>query len=166
MKSTSYIIEFAGLKNGIHSFEFNLDKNFLELFPIEDTIDMNIDLAVELEKSDSMLSINCFIKGKTIQPCDSCGELCEIELENEDQLMVKFSSNAEQTEDTDNLMVLGLNEHKVDISQFVYELVVLSTPLKRTHEEGKCNEVNLSLLQSEKIETTDPRWAALKNIEI
>ncbi|MCI5058846.1 MAG: DUF177 domain-containing protein [Flavobacteriales bacterium] len=160
-----YTIEFAGLKNGNHHFDFELDQHFLENFPLDETVDIAMKVFVELEKSDALLNFNCSINGTTTQPCDSCGELCDISFDNEDQLLVKFSSNAEEV-GSDNMVILDLNEHKIDLSQFLYELVVLSSPLKRAHEEGKCDESTISRLSSEERGTMDPRWAKLKDLEI
>ena len=36
-------------------------------------------------------------------------------------------------------MWISPSEDKVDLTQYIYESIVLSLPYRRVHEEGKCN---------------------------
>jgi uncharacterized metal-binding protein YceD (DUF177 family) len=35
--------------------------------------------------------------------------------------------------DNEELLILPHGEHQIDIKQYIYEMIVLSVPLKRTH---------------------------------
>ena len=74
-------------------------------------------------------------------------------------------------------MILPIGEHQIDISQYIYEMIVLSIPLKRVHpgiKDGtlktpaldKLNELRINDQKKETIqeENTDPRWDKLKKL--
>ena len=74
-------------------------------------------------------------------------------------------------------MVIIPNEyHEIDISQFIYELIILSVPTKKVHPkvfDGTMNSEALTKLKeleikenksSENEESTDPRWDKLKSL--
>ena len=74
-------------------------------------------------------------------------------------------------------MVIIPNEyHEIDISQFIYELIILSVPTKKVHPkvlDGTMNSEALTKLKeleikenksSENEDITDPRWDKLKSL--
>ena len=79
--------------------------------------------------------------------------------------------------DNEELLILPHGEHQVDLSQYIYEMIVLSIPLKRVHpgiKDGtlktavldKLNELSVKEQAKEIIqeEQTDPRWDKLKKL--
>jgi uncharacterized metal-binding protein YceD (DUF177 family) len=75
------------------------------------------------------------------------------------------------------LLVLPHGEHQVDVSQYIYEMIVLALPAKKVHPgvlDGTLKSEALETLQKlgvkelkeqkEAIEETDPRWDALKKL--
>jgi uncharacterized metal-binding protein YceD (DUF177 family) len=79
--------------------------------------------------------------------------------------------------DNDELLILPHGEFQVDVSQYIYEMIVVSIPLKRVHpgikdgtlvspvlDKLKELEVKESKKEEIKAENTDPRWDKLKNL--
>jgi len=74
------------------------------------------------------------------------------------------------------LLILPHGEHQIDISQYVYEMIVLSVPLKRVHPGIKDGSLKTPVLDKLKElsgnekkeviqeENTDPRWDKLKKL--
>jgi uncharacterized metal-binding protein YceD (DUF177 family) len=78
--------------------------------------------------------------------------------------------------DNDELLILPHGEHQIDLSQYIYEMIVLSVPHKRIHpgvKDGtlqtealqKLNELQVKEIKEEKKEDDiDPRWDKLKQL--
>lgn len=172
---SKYNIEFKGLKEGLHDFEYKIDNTFFEHFK-ESLVDHgDIDVNVTLEKRSAFLKIHLKIKGWLELTCDRCLELYRQKVKQKAELFVKFGEK--DFEDGENVIWLLPEEHHINLAQIIYEYVTLSIPLRHIHpknKEGKreCNTEMLKRLKSymqpeaeeEKI-PSDPRWDALKNLK-
>jgi uncharacterized metal-binding protein YceD (DUF177 family) len=76
-------------------------------------------------------------------------------------------------DESDEILILPHGSHQIDISQYIYEMVVLSVPLKKIHPGIKDGSLNsdilerLKLLQPKEKETPseyDSRWDKLKDL--
>ena len=59
-------------------------------------------------------------------------------------------------------------EHEIDFSHQIYEYILLQKPMKCVHEISKCNSdiiERINKKEEDNDESSDPRWAALKNIK-
>lgn len=70
----------------------------------------------------------------------------------------------------DEVIYLGNSEYKLDVSQYLFEFVMLNIPAKKVHLEGECNPEVESYFQSEEPikeekEKQDPRWKALEKLK-
>lgn len=161
-----YKIAFTGLSLGTHEYEFAVTDKFFSHFDHEELSNVDVHLVVELEKKTTMLQLWFGFQGTGTVHCDRCGKEMEIELDGEEELIVKFGDGDYQ-EQTDEIVVIPSSEHEIDISHYVYEFIMLSVPLAHSHEIDECDpEViktlnKLSGQENEKHEE-DPRWAALK----
>ena len=99
----------------------------------------------------------------------------DLPIEGKYKLIVKVGGN-DNTNDDDDIITIAANEHQLDLSQYLYEYITLSLPIKRTHpldKKGKpsCDkkmlkQVQQFLTKEEKTESTDPRWNDLKKIKL
>ena len=91
------------------------------------------------------------------------------------KLIVRFGE--EFNNDNEELLILPFGEFEVDIAQYIYEMIVLSVPLRRVHpgvKDGtlesealkKLNELAVKETKKEnkKEENIDPRWDKLKQL--
>ena len=71
------------------------------------------------------------------------------------------------------MVIIPHEYHEIDISQFIYELIILSVPTKKVHPkvlDGTMNSEALTKLKELEIKkektapTADPRWDKLKNL--
>ena len=176
MKSMNeYLIPFIGLKLGKHQFEFNIGKKFFDEFNFDEFESCDIKANVVLEKKSTMLEINFKHKGTVNLPCDLTGEQFDLPIKGKIKLVVQFGE--EFNNDNDELLILPHGEHQIDLSQYIYEMIVLSIPQKRVHpgvKDGSLQTVALKKLnelqvkESEEIikkeEEIDPRWDKLKQL--
>jgi len=164
-------ISFTGLKDGQHSFDFQIGKAFFEAFEEDRIEDSNINLKLHLNKSDSMLQWDFEFDGQVQVACDRCTGLFWHPIELKELLIIKFGP--ETIEESENILVLNETEHEVQLEQYIYEFISLSLPMKLTHPEDEdgnsdCDMDFLENFTNEEAandEEIDPRWAALKNLK-
>lgn len=168
-----FLIPFAGLKLGKHQFEFEIDKKFFDDFGFDEYNDVNIKVDLVLEKKSTMLELAFKSKGTVNVPCDLTNEDFDLPVKGKLELIVKFGE--EYNDENDEMLVLPHGEHQVDVSQYIYEMIVLSVPSKRVHpgiKDGtiapeilrKLNELAPKEEQKEEDKDTDPRWDSLKKL--
>uniref|UniRef100_UPI0035697027 YceD family protein n=1 Tax=Lutibacter sp. TaxID=1925666 RepID=UPI0035697027 len=77
----------------------------------------------------------------------------------------------------EELLIIPYSDHKINVAQYIYEVIVLALPLKRIHpgvNDGtlhsevldKLRELEIKEEEIEKDKEIDPRWNKLKNILI
>lgn len=66
--------------------------------------------------------------------CDRCLGDCSVPIDYEGELLVKFSDEVREY-DGDTLW-LSPSEDFVDLTQYIYESIVLSLPYQRVHPDG------------------------------
>lgn len=175
MKITNeYLIPFVGLKIGKHLFDFKISKKFFDDFSFDEFESCDLAVDVVFEKKTTMLEINFKHKGTVNVPCDLTGELFDLPIKGKIKLVVQFGE--EFNNDNDELLIIPHGEHQIDLSQYIYEMIVLSVPLKRVHpgvKDGtlqtealkKLNDLRVKKIkEEEKKEEIDPRWDKLKQL--
>ena len=132
-----YSIAYKGLKNGHHEFDFKVDDAFFEAMETVDIKGGDCDVHVTMERSETMLELGFEIAGSVVCECDRCLEDCNVPIEFEGELLVKFSN---EVRDYDGeVMWISPADGEVSLVQYIYESIVLALPYSRVHEEGECN---------------------------
>lgn len=168
-----FLIPFSGLKIGKHQFDYQIDNSFFECFDYAEFSSANIKVDLVLEKKNTMLELYFKHVGFVNVPCDITGVDFDLPIKGKLKLIVKFGE--EFNNENEELLILPHGEFQVDISQYVYEMIVLSVPVKRIHpgvEDGTLESEAIETLEklSPKIneekeeEEIDPRWAELKKL--
>ena len=169
-----FTIPFVGLKIGKHNFEYNVKQAFFEYFEYEDFNDVNVKVDVVLEKKTTLLELHFKISGFVNVNCDLTNEPYNQTIENDFDLVVKFGD--EYNDENVDILIIPHGTYEVNIQQYVYELIVLSVPIKRIHpgvEDGTLDSEILNKLEElspklkdkkDKEEETDPRWNTLKKL--
>ncbi|MCR5861324.1 DUF177 domain-containing protein [Flavobacterium sp. J372] len=168
-----FLIPFAGLKQGKHQFEFQINKTFFEAFDFDEFNDANIKVDLVLDKKITMLELSFKHSGTVNVPCDISNEDFDLPVKGKLDLIVKFGD--EYNDDNDEMLILPHGEYQVDVAQYIYEMIVLSVPTKRVHpgiKDGtvaadiveKLNELAPKEEHKEEEKSTDPRWDELKKL--
>ncbi len=167
-----YNIQFVGLKEGTHQFEYHIDNKFFDIYNYDEFNKSSIDIEVEFVKKSTLLELKFKAKGSVNVPCDLTGEAFDLEIEGEFPLIVKFGQ--EFNDDNDEVLIIPHSEYQVNVAQYIYELVVLSVPAKRIHPkvlDGTMKSETLEKLEELEykepegaVEDIDPRWHKLKDL--
>lgn len=172
--SNEYLIPFIGLKQGKHQFDYQIDKTFFDRFEYDEFESCNVKVDVVLDKKSTMLELHFKHKGTVHVPCDLTGEPFDLPIKGKINVVVQFGDAFNN--ENEELLILPHGEHQVDVSQYIYEMIVLSIPLKRIHpgvKDGtlkskaieKLQELTVKAKKEEtKSEETDPRWDQLKKL--
>jgi uncharacterized metal-binding protein YceD (DUF177 family) len=180
-KTKQYLIPFVGLKLGKHHFEYQISNAFFEIFDYDEFKNSDIKVNVVLEKKGTMLELIFSQKGTVNVPCDLTSEDFDLSIEGEMKLIVRFGDV--YNSDNEELLILPFGEFEIDIAQYIYEMIVLSVPLRRVHpgvKDGSLKTEALTKLndltlkehtevgdkeeENKEEENIDPRWDKLKQL--
>jgi uncharacterized protein len=170
---SQYTIQFSGLSEGTHLFDFSADKRFFAEFEGSEIEEGSVDIQVELEKRSTYLRLDFIISGEVELACDRCLGNYMQPIKNNYPILVKFTDV--ETDDTDEVIYLAHGDHQINVAKLIYEFIVLSVPIRRVHPEDKkgnslCDPEMLKKIDefraAEKSDTDviDPRWNDLRQI--
>lgn len=170
----AFNIQFVGLKQGKHLFEYQIDKQFFDFFEYDEFNDAKVAIQLNFEKKPTLLELSFLAKGTVNVNCDVTNEPFNLEVNDTFNLVVKFGEA--YNDDYEDILIIPHGEYEINVAQYIYELIVLSVPAKRVHPG-----VNDGTLQSEILEKLeelspkeakdktqneghDPRWDTLKKL--
>jgi len=167
-KHSEFIIPFKGLNVGNHHYDFVIGDSFFESFEPLNIQEGTVNLSLELEKESSLLSFVFHFNGKVKLMCDRCLEDYDQPLEGDFRLIVKYGEEFQEI--SDEILEIPFTEHRIDLSQYIYEYIQLMLPLKHVHPDdasgnSTCNPEMLQKLKELSKPATDPRWDALLKIK-
>ena len=168
-KFRNYDIEFSGLKNGKHEFRFEIDKKFFQLFDTEQEFtEPKIVADILMDKHTTFLELWIKTSGTVNLVCDITNKNFDYPIEHEIEVLVNFG---EEFDDRNvDVITIPRTDHAFNASQFIYEDVMLSIPMKKVSPD--ISDEDLEILerfspQEEIVEEiiSDPRWEALKKLK-
>jgi uncharacterized metal-binding protein YceD (DUF177 family) len=139
-----YTLMFSSLKDGEHQFSFNLDKSFFDCFEHSLIESGDIQIDMELKKSETMLVTNYTIQGTVDAQCYRCNDPIQIEIEGDFRLVFKFGN---EESDNEELIVLPHEAYQLTLADYFYEFVHVLLPNRIVHEEGDCNEEMVEIMK-------------------
>ncbi len=160
-------IDIYKLTNGKHSFDFDFESSFFDLF--EDSLIENGSgsILVDLDKAPSMITLKFIIKGEIELICDRSLDKYMFPIEEESEVRLKFGDHWEEL--SDELILIPANAQKIDIGQFVYEFITLAIPMKKLHPRFQDSEDDVFIETTSTDESSDdlidPRWNDLKKLK-
>jgi len=168
-----YAVRISGLGEGDHNFSFELDREFFGLFEHSEISRGNVKADLILEKNKNVFSLHFSLEGQVEVPCDRCLEEFLLDISARQTIFIKTGETTGEVED--DVLIIGKDDHEIDVGQYMYEFIILALPYQRIHPddaEGKsaCNLEMLNKLNAHRIEgpegkeETDPRWDVLKGI--
>ena len=170
-----FTIPVKGLKQGIHSFEFDLDRLFFSQFeasPVEDGI---FKVLLKIDKRPEMLVLDFNIEGKIATNCDRCSSNIQLPINTVDQTVVKY---AEQRKEDDEIVYIPWETPELNVATYIFEHIVLALPMITVYacdeeENPPCDFEMLDYLDNDEStpsseepddepESGNPIWSELK----
>lgn len=168
--SRLFSVPINGLKEGHHTFEFEINKSFFDLFEESEIKEGELFAVIEIEKRPSHIDLEVKISGKVRIGCDRCLGMYDHPVECENKLLVKFGKGKDESDP--EIITLPREENDLDLKQYLYEYIHLALPIQRIHPddangESTCDPSMLRKLKEHLVveETKiDPRWDELKKL--
>jgi len=167
----NYDISFFGLKDGVHHFEYKIEKQFFEAFNYDEFFETNLLVTLEFFKKSTFFELNFSVNGSVNVACDITNEPFDLSVNGKLEMVVKFGDDFNN--DNEEIIIIPHGEHQINVAQFIYEMIVLGVPSKRIHpgiEDGTLQTdilIKLEELQpkeNKNIKEIDPRWEGLKKL--
>ena len=172
MEHKESFIPFSGLKQGKHEFKYNIQNTFFESFEYDEFNGTDIAITVTLNKMSTMMELEMKAQGTVNVDCDLTNEPYDQKIGADLELVIKFGD--EYNNENDEILIIPHGEYQINIAQYIYEMLVLSVPLKKVHPgvlDGTLKSEaldRLEELQPKETKTSeediDPRWDALKKL--
>lgn len=178
-----FVIPFIGLKIGSHTFQFDVSNAFFEEFEYSIIHSGVVHVDLILEKKETMMIGVFSCEGEVATHCDRCNDPLNVFVKGYFQLVFKQGTDFS---DDESLIVLPPEAYELDVAPHIYELITVSLPVRKVHEDGACNEemveaLSQYLLNPEDDEDyddedwndeddedpdgdIDPRWSGLNNL--
>jgi len=164
-------IQFVGLKEGKHLFNYTIDNKFFEAFNFDEYENSSIKVSLTFVKKSTLFELTFSANGTVEVPCDLTNELFNQEVASELPLVVNFGPV--YNDYNEEILILPHEAYEFNVAQFIYEMIVLAVPNKRVHpkvldgtmESEALNKLQeLTIKEQKTVDNTDPRWDKLKNL--
>jgi len=171
MEKKMFVIPFRGLKEGEHQFEYIINSSFFEVYRYEDILDADIKVHLNFIKKSTLLELTFIANGKVKVSCDISNELYYQPIQGSLDLVIKFGE--EYNNDNEDILIIPYGDYEIDIAQYIYEMIVLSLPVKKIHPgiiDGSLKSDILDKLEElqpnneQNNKSIDPRWDKLKGL--
>ncbi len=169
-----FTIQFVGLKQGEHCFEYKINKKFFEHFEYDEFNDVKLAVTVVLNKKATLLELQFEVSGTVNVNCDLTNEPFNQQINSDFNLVVKFGEVF--NDENEDILILPYAEYEINVAQYIYELIVLSVPFKKVHPGVKDGTLNSDILDKleeltpkgledkDENDDIDPRWNTLKKL--
>jgi len=168
-----YKVQFRGLAEGKHHFEYNINDTFFEAFAESEIKKGKLFVTVDLLKRSTGMEVDFNISGFVVIQCDRCLDEFDKQIEYTGKLFFEYGDETEEV--SDELTVLSYGENYLNLDKYIYEFINLSLPIQKIHPDDEngnstCNVEMLKKLdkyiinnQKDEIEE-DPRWDKLRDL--
>jgi uncharacterized metal-binding protein YceD (DUF177 family) len=168
--SGTYTILLSGLKEGHHTLDFEIDKEFFEQFEEAEVKEGSLIANIEMDKRTTHIDLIIRVSGSVRVSCDRCLEMFSQPVSSENRILVKFGKSIDDIDP--DIISVSADENELDLHQQLYEFIMLALPIKRVHPADKkgrstCDPVMLKKLEEliiEEEKENDPRWDELKKL--
>lgn len=170
----TYTIPHIGLKKEVHTFEYQLNKEFFQKYENELLSDAEVMVRVLFDKTAMPYILDFRVDGTMQADCDKCAARIPIHLTGDFRVYVKFVNDDNVLEDELlEILFIHPDDPEIDVETFLYDFVNLSVPYSRKCEDPAntplCDQQVLALLNQlrkpDDEPTTDPRWEKLNKLK-
>ncbi len=164
-----FTIPIEGLGDGVHQFDFQIDKSFFDHFQNSPIKDGKFDLKLYFDKRPDMLVLTFEFAGSYVTDCDRCLESIDLPVKDSQQLLVKY---ADEPKDDTEIIYITKETQLLNVAKYAYDCIGLAIPISKVCDEiddPPCNDKMLDYLDEKEEEENEsqnnPIWEALKNFK-
>lgn len=186
-KFTAFKLPLKSLGEGVHEFDYKLDKQFFANMENADVRDADLDVHLVVEHHNDIYALAFTISGTVTLLCDRCLDDLVLPIDTTYNINVEYGDD--YNDESDDLLVIPQGDNFLNVAYMLYDTVVLAIPIKHVHPLGKCNRAMSALLKKHRAHGTgedadlqdemfdsideidsaadapsDPRWDALRGM--
>lgn len=187
-KFTAYKLPLKSLGEGVHEFEYKLDKQFFANMENADVRDADLDVRLTVTYRNGIYHLSFAIDGNVTLLCDRCLDDLVLPVSTTYDINVEYGDD--YNDDSDDMLIIPQSDNYLNVAYMLYDTVVLVIPIKHVHPLGKCNRAMSALLKKHRAHGTsedaeledemldsiddlddspapgpaDPRWNALRGL--
>lgn len=188
-KFSAFRLQLKTLSEGVHEFDYHLDKQFFVNMENGDIHDADLDVKLTVTYKNDIYDLAFHVTGTITLICDRCLDDLIQPVDTTYDIAVKFGDDYDET---DELLTIPSNDPTLNVSYMIHDTVSLAIPIKHVHPLGKCNRAMSALLRKhravkpgeddeiadrliEEMDSmepepeaeapTDPRWDGLKGLK-
>lgn len=168
----AYVIPVSTLRSGHNELDFKVDWRFFQHFEGSPVQQGSFDIRVLFDKFPDLWHLQFGIHGEMDTECDRCLVPISLPVTGEYEIYVKFDEGQKDAEPDADIIYVSRESTQFDISQFIYEFIVLSMPVAKTYDcqseqNPPCDKDMLARLRQQETESSvNPLSEILKNIQI
>ena len=170
----AFNVNIIGLSNKAHQFDYEIGNAFFENYGKDAVSDGHFSAHVVLDKHERFIEAEFKIKGEAKLICDLSLEPFDFQINIDKRIMFKFGE--EETELSDEIMIISSDRVSLELGQYIYEFIALSIPIKKVHPKFQETEEDDDDSKGKLIYSTetksssddqkvDPRWEILKKLK-
>ena len=142
-----FTIPLAGLPFGHTDYQYVINDSFFAEREYSEVKKRVVNLHLGVEKMETMFVLALKFDGKVVLQCDRCGDDYEQAIANSAEVYLKYG--AEKGDEDEDVIIITKNDSEFDLSDLIYEYIILSLPIHRTHDdESLCNQEVLAKLHN------------------
>ena len=144
-EKNEFVVVFSGLKEGVHGFNYLVNQSFFEKFSFEPNFsDGKFEVELKLDKRTTFMEFLFSIKGVATFECDLTLEPFQKEVTGKCKIIVKFGDK--YNDDEVDMLEIPRNSSELDLSQYIYETLILAVPSKNIHPKVLSGEIQSDML--------------------
>ena len=142
-----FTLPLAGMPFGHTDYQYVINDSFFEDRDYSEVKKGVVNLHLGVEKMETMFVLTMKFEGKVVLQCDRCGDDYEQAIANSAEIYLKYG--AEKGDEDQDVIIITKNDSEFDLSDLIYEYIILSLPIHRTHDdESLCNQEVLAKLHN------------------
>jgi len=151
-----YDINLASLEDGRHTFRYDITQSFFDMFDFHDFDKAEINVKVVLVKNGNLMQFDMDSEGSVELPDDRTGHLYRQPLKGKYSFLLKYGEQF--NDDNDEMIIIPYNQGLYNIAQQIYEMAVLSVPMKHLDPDYKEEKENNEPENAPEKESPQTAW--------
>ena len=144
LSMNNYIINLKAINSAVKTFKYELSDEFFKNLDGSEIEGGTLAVELNVKPTSGAFELKFEIRGDVKVVCDRCLDELVLPIDINTELKVKFG---DELDDTDELITVPEDDGTLSVDWIIYEIVDLSLPIKRVHQDGECNEKMMSTLQ-------------------
>lgn len=163
-RTKQYILDLTQPPTEPVTFVYDLDHYYWTELAGDEILDGDVRAEVRVEPLRGVYKLVLDFKGGVEVTCDRCLAPLSYSVDTEEEVTLELG---EETDDSDDTIIVDRNKPLYNLAWLMYELIALSLPMKRMHAPEDCDPEMMAYLEkattNAEASVADPRWQELRH---